>query len=170
MNVHAHSRRLFVARLTSLAALSGLALTAAAARQAVAGDTPPARRPARPGNAVAHWNGIAAAAFTPSQGTNPMAQSRTLAILHAAIHDALNATDCRYQPYTPGLPAAPQASAEAWQKFVYIRDNPKGRHKEFWHHVLGCRRWLVVERDTLTHEVYGVSDAQQALNTAEAVQ
>ena len=31
-------------------------------------------------------------AFTPSQGTNPMAQSRTLAIFHAAIHDALMGT------------------------------------------------------------------------------
>lgn len=113
MNVHAPSRRLFVARLASLAALSGLALTATAAWQAMAGDTPPARRPGRAANAVVHWNGIAAAAFAPSQGTNPMAQSRTLAILHAAIHDALNAIDHRYQSYTPGLPAAPQASAEA---------------------------------------------------------
>jgi membrane-associated phospholipid phosphatase len=111
MNTSAHPRRLFVTRLMSLAALSGLALTATAARQAVAVDTAP--RPARPVNAVVHWNSIAGEAFAPSQGTNPMAQSRTLAILHAAIHDALNAIDRRYQPYTPGLPAAPQASAEA---------------------------------------------------------
>ena len=42
-----------------------------------------------------------------------MAQSRTLAILHAAIHDALNAIDRRFEAYTPGLPAAPGASVEA---------------------------------------------------------
>ena len=65
---------------------------------------------------------------------------------------------------------SPQAPAEVWHKFVFIRDNPKGRHREFWHHVLGCRRWLVVERDTLTHEVYGVTDAQQALKAGEAVE
>ena len=42
-----------------------------------------------------------------------MAQSRTLAILHAAIHDALNAIDRRFESYTPGLTAAPRASVDA---------------------------------------------------------
>lgn len=65
---------------------------------------------------------------------------------------------------------SPQAPAEAWYKFVFVRDNPRGRHREFWHHVLGCRRWLVVERDTMTHEVYAVTDAQQALKALEAVE
>jgi membrane-associated phospholipid phosphatase len=62
---------------------------------------------------VTYWNAVADAAFTPSQGTNPMAQSRTLAILHAAIHDAVNAIAHRFEPYTPGLAAAPGASVEA---------------------------------------------------------
>jgi hypothetical protein len=64
-------------------------------------------------NAVTHWNVIATNALTPSQGTNPMAQSRTLAILHAAIHDALNAIEPRFQMYSPGLGRAIGASAEA---------------------------------------------------------
>lgn len=55
-------------------------------------------------------------------------------------------------------PAA-HAPVEEWQSYVFVRDNPRGRHLEYWHHVLGCRRWLVVERDTATHEVYGVQDA-----------
>ena len=42
-----------------------------------------------------------------------MAQSRTLAILHAAIHDALNAIEPRFQAYSPGLGRANGASAEA---------------------------------------------------------
>jgi hypothetical protein len=68
----------------------------------------------RPGeNAVTHWNVVATSAFAPSQGTNPMAQSRTLAILHAAIHDALNAIEPRFQAYSPGLGPARGASAEA---------------------------------------------------------
>jgi hypothetical protein len=65
------------------------------------------------GNAVTHWNTVATDAFTPSQGTNPMAQSRTLAIFHAAIHDALNAIDRRFEPYTPGVPKSKGASADA---------------------------------------------------------
>lgn len=42
-----------------------------------------------------------------------------------------------------------------WHDYVFIRDNPRGPHKEYWHHVTGCRQWLVVERDTLTHEIFG---------------
>jgi hypothetical protein len=65
------------------------------------------------GNAVTHWNTVATDAFTPTEGTNPMAQSRTLAILHAAIHDAVNAVDRRYEPYTPGLLPTAGASLDA---------------------------------------------------------
>jgi len=52
--------------------------------------------------------------------------------------------------------------AEAWYEYVYIRDNPKGRFAEYWHHGAGCRSWLVVERNTETHEVYGVTAARDA--------
>ena len=38
-----------------------------------------------------------------------------------------------------------------WYAHVYIRDNPRGRHHEYWHHSHGCGQWLRVERDTLTH-------------------
>ncbi|AGS25057.1 sarcosine oxidase subunit delta [Rhizobium etli] len=54
---------------------------------------------------------------------------------------------------------APDAGAEVWYDYVYLRDNPKGRHSEYWHHSSGCRRWLIVERDTVTHAVHGVRDA-----------
>ena len=42
-----------------------------------------------------------------------MAQSRTLAIVHAAIHDALNAIQPRFQMYSPGVGRARGASTEA---------------------------------------------------------
>ncbi|MCZ7596814.1 MAG: sarcosine oxidase subunit delta [Gammaproteobacteria bacterium] len=45
----------------------------------------------------------------------------------------------------------------AWHDYVYLRDNPRGPHHEYWHHVGGCRAWLVVHRDTLTHEVFGAT-------------
>ena len=51
------------------------------------------------------------------------------------------------------------AGTEDWYDYVYLRNNPKGRHKEYWHHTSGCHRWLIVERDTVTHKVHGVSDA-----------
>lgn len=51
------------------------------------------------------------------------------------------------------------ASDEDWHRYVHIRDNPRGFYKEFWHHTGGCRRWLVVNRNNLTHEVIEVVDA-----------
>ena len=94
-----------------VATIAGLALMVSAAAQAGEKGVRP-EHPA-PGNAVTQWNLVATNAFTPSQGTNPMAQSRTLAILHAAIHDALNAIDGRFEPYTQGLMKTPSASVDA---------------------------------------------------------
>ena len=35
-----------------------------------------------------------------------------------------------------------------------------GRHRELWYHEQGDRSWLVVRRDTLTHEVVSVELAR----------
>lgn len=50
-------------------------------------------------------------------------------------------------------PAESETDASAWHDYVFLRDNPRGPHREYWHHVSGCRQWLVVERNTLTHEI-----------------
>lgn len=49
------------------------------------------------------------------------------------------------------------ASAEDWCVAVYDRENPRGPHAEYWQHAQGCRSWLKVERDTLTHAILGVT-------------
>ncbi|MEM1343892.1 MAG: sarcosine oxidase subunit delta [Pseudomonadota bacterium] len=59
------------------------------------------------------------------------------------------------------------ASEEAWFEAVYLRKNPRGRHFERWQHVHGCRAILIVERDTLTHEILGARLAHGP--TAEAL-
>ena len=64
-------------------------------------------------DAAVAWNAVATQAFLPTQGTDPLTQSRTYAMLHAAIHDALNATHQRYEFYTPGMPVMPGASPDA---------------------------------------------------------
>lgn len=53
----------------------------------------------------------------------------------------------------------PGAAFEAWDAYVHLRDNVRGVMKEHWQHTGGCRRWLVVERDTFTHDVHSVVDA-----------
>lgn len=45
------------------------------------------------------------------------------------------------------------ASPADWHRYVYLRDNPRGPHLEYWHHVQGCRAYVKVLRDTATHEV-----------------
>ncbi len=56
----------------------------------------------------------------------------------------------------------PDAPLEAWHEYVHLRDNPAGPHRELWQHVHGCRRWLVVTRNTRTHEMLGAEDAAPA--------
>jgi PAP2 superfamily len=113
MTTSFHSRRSVVTRLFGTAALAGLGAALALSPSAAADNAAHADRHHRHDNAVVYWNGVAAEAFAPSQGTNALAQSRTFAILHASIHDALNAIDRRYVPHTPGLVASPKASPEA---------------------------------------------------------
>jgi len=55
-------------------------------------------------------------------------------------------------------PAAPGAE-RAFYEFVHLRANPAGWHKEHWYHESGCRAWIVVERNTLTHEIRGAVTA-----------
>ena len=56
---------------------------------------------------------------------------------------------------------APGAPEREWFEYVYQRDNPRGAFQEHWHHSGGCRRWLVVTRDTVTHDVFSVVDASE---------
>jgi len=58
--------------------------------------------------------------------------------------------------------ASDAMSLAAWNDFVYQRDNPRGSHDELWQHSGGCRRWLRVKRDTLTHEVFETVLAAEA--------
>lgn len=57
-------------------------------------------------------------------------------------------------------PAA-DAGAEVFHDYVHIRQNPAGPHRELWFHGQGCGAWLVVERNTVTHEVLSVALAEE---------
>ncbi len=52
-------------------------------------------------------------------------------------------------------PPLEEEAAEPWIDYVYARRNPRGEHEEFWQHVHGCRQFLLVQRNTETHEVLG---------------
>jgi methylglutamate dehydrogenase subunit B len=52
------------------------------------------------------------------------------------------------------------AEAEAWHDYVHLRDNLAGRLREMWYHD-PCGAWVVVERDTVTHAIYGTALARE---------
>jgi len=51
------------------------------------------------------------------------------------------------------------ASVDAWHDAVFLRDNIRGAQLETWQHIHGCRQWLIVERDTVTHRIHSVRAA-----------
>ena len=64
------------------------------------------------GNPVSIWNATAVQA-TLTAGQNGITQSRTLAIVHVAVHDALNSINTRYRRYAFTGEIVPGASVEA---------------------------------------------------------
>ncbi|MDX1593831.1 MAG: sarcosine oxidase subunit delta [Gammaproteobacteria bacterium] len=44
----------------------------------------------------------------------------------------------------------------AWADYLFMRTNPRGAHREQWHHAHGCRRWFNVVRDTVSYEIRAV--------------
>lgn len=58
------------------------------------------------------------------------------------------------------------ATVEAWHDAVFLRENIRGVQTETWQHLHGCRMWLKVERDTLTHDVLSVRPAHPGLAVA----
>ncbi len=54
------------------------------------------------------------------------------------------------------IPVVPESITDPIQRdvdFAYMKANPRGWTRERWFHVFGCRRWLTVERNTVTNQV-----------------
>ena len=47
------------------------------------------------------------------------------------------------------LDAAPDAAIAT----LYARANPRGAAEEIWRHSHGCRGWLLIRRDRVTHAI-----------------
>ena len=55
----------------------------------------------------------------------------------------------------------PDAAPEAWDAYLHRRDNPAGVTRELWYHAQGCGSWIVVTRNTVTHEVISTELASE---------
>ena len=49
----------------------------------------------------------------------------------------------------------------SFYEYLYLRKNVAGVHKELWFHQQGDRSWLVISRNTVTHEIFKVELATE---------
>lgn len=56
--------------------------------------------------------------------------------------------------------AAIETASQCFHDYLYLRDNPAGKHQELWYHEQGDRSWLVLTRNTLSHEILKVELAR----------
>lgn len=61
-----------------------------------------------------------------------------------------------------------EKAAQDFYEYQYLRDNPAGDYAELWFHEQGDRSWLVVTRNTLTHEITKVELARDVAQKAKA--
>lgn len=64
-----------------------------------------------------------------------------------------DATEFRHQGESRIRPDTRSTTRERWRAYLYEKDNAAGWTREVWYHALGCRRFIGVERDTVTNEV-----------------
>ena len=50
---------------------------------------------------------------------------------------------------------------DAFYAYGYERRNVAGPMQELWYHAAGCHAWLVVSRDTRTHEIFEIRHAEE---------
>ena len=48
---------------------------------------------------------------------------------------------------------SPNAGVGAWDDYLHLRANPAGQTRDLWYHGGGCGAWIVVTRDTVTHDI-----------------
>lgn len=58
-------------------------------------------------------------------------------------------------------PRPESGGLDEFHAYVNLRDNILGPTKEYWYHANGCRRWLLVARDTGNHAILSVELARR---------
>ncbi|CAI8218495.1 MAG: sarcosine oxidase subunit delta [Planktomarina sp.] len=55
----------------------------------------------------------------------------------------------------------PESTLETWNNYLHNRENLAGVTEDLWHHEQGCGAWLVVKRNTVSHEVLSARLAKE---------
>lgn len=67
-----------------------------------------------------------------------------------------NSDEFTYQGEVPPRPDVNGADPAEWRRYLYMKSNLAGWVSERWFHVSGCRRFLMIERNTVTNEIRDV--------------
>ena len=59
------------------------------------------------------------------------------------------------------IPDLADCNIDHWTDYLMFRDNPMGLHAEYWQHQSGCRQWVRVVRNTVTHVIESVTPARE---------
>ncbi len=62
-----------------------------------------------------------------------------------------------------GVSRPDSANPDEMFDYVYLRQNNAGPMEEFWYHGGGCHAWLIVTRNTVTHEISAVKPARETV-------
>ncbi len=54
----------------------------------------------------------------------------------------------------------PEADAATWDAYLHLRDNPAGVTRDLWYHQDGCSAWIIVTRNTVSHDILATELAQ----------
>ena len=67
-----------------------------------------------------------------------------------------------YRDHALALSRPPEAAGPPeWHEYLHIRDNPAGDTRDLWYHG-PCGGWMVVERNTVTHQIRSTAPARKA--------
>ena len=50
-------------------------------------------------------------------------------------------------------PTSTETFNKDWLTYIFLRKNNKGLHTELWQHTSGCRQFIKVRRNVVTHEI-----------------
>jgi heterotetrameric sarcosine oxidase delta subunit len=79
-----------------------------------------------------------------------------------------NVSEFRHVGERRARPDVRTATPGQWRVYLYEQDNVAGWSAESWYHSFGCRRFVAVERHTVTNEVRPVSDPEDSAPGAES--
>lgn len=83
--------------------------------------------------------------------------------------DLRNSSEFRHVGEAGTRPDPATATPEQWRTFLYEHSNPAGWTTETWFHAMGCRRFVRVERHTVTNEIRSATPVDGRAELAESL-